>query len=244
MARRPSEGTCGGSHDRNCFGDHWLIRIALLPAALTLAAIGITEVIAFGTGISWTLPDPEGMQPTRGADDYVEGLARLGNLSVRPTVPNLFTPHSVFATAAFSFDSKNGVGAATWMSGANRYAARQRDHVSDFLQGRICRDPLCELSRGLAEYARGVSLASTGIDGSRTASVIAQDHAGLSRTIKDGYRDMVVVVSALLDGAFGDRFGHRHRYLTLHQHALGVCRESKDDGCGSAGEHFQAEPHR
>jgi len=47
MARRPSEGTCGGSHDRNCFGDHWLIRIALLPAALTLAAIGITEVIAW-----------------------------------------------------------------------------------------------------------------------------------------------------------------------------------------------------
>jgi hypothetical protein len=61
--------------------DDWPLYVALLPAALASAAIGITAVIALGTASSWhqrMTPDAAGVKAAPEVDDYVEGLAKLG----------------------------------------------------------------------------------------------------------------------------------------------------------------------
>ena len=58
----------------------WPIYVALLPAVVASAAIGITAAIALGTANSWH-PSPAnaaGEKATPATDDYVEGLAKLG----------------------------------------------------------------------------------------------------------------------------------------------------------------------
>jgi hypothetical protein len=60
--------------------DDWPVYIAFLPAILASATIAITSAIAFGTASSWrqAIPPTEDVKATPAADDYVEGLAKLG----------------------------------------------------------------------------------------------------------------------------------------------------------------------
>jgi hypothetical protein len=61
--------------------DDWPLYVALLPAALASAAIGLTAVIALGTASSWPrpmTPGAAGVKATPATDNYVEGLAKLG----------------------------------------------------------------------------------------------------------------------------------------------------------------------
>jgi len=83
MVRKVSKHKHGGSPGRrveNRLADDWPVYIALLPAILASAAIGITAAIALGTANSWHQNPAEaaGVKATPAADDYVEGLARLG----------------------------------------------------------------------------------------------------------------------------------------------------------------------
>jgi len=83
MVQHVSKRRHGGSPARRgarWAADDWPVYVAFLPAALAAAAIGITAAIALGTAGSWTQKpsDAAGMKPTPQADDYVEGLARLG----------------------------------------------------------------------------------------------------------------------------------------------------------------------
>jgi hypothetical protein len=82
MVRQVSKRRHGGSPARrgkHWAADDWPVYIAFLPAALASAAIAITAAIALGTAGSWPQkPDAAGLKATPQADDYVEGLARLG----------------------------------------------------------------------------------------------------------------------------------------------------------------------
>jgi hypothetical protein len=58
--------------------DDWIVRAALLPALLTLAGVGITTAIAWR---NQTFKDPatlSAIHTDSDADDYVQGLAKLG----------------------------------------------------------------------------------------------------------------------------------------------------------------------
>jgi hypothetical protein len=84
MAQQVQKRRHGGSPSRrveNRLTDDWPLYVALLPAALASAAIGITAAVALGTASSWhqRVPlDAMGLKATPKADDYVEGLAKLG----------------------------------------------------------------------------------------------------------------------------------------------------------------------
>ncbi len=56
--------------------DDWLVYAALLPALLTLSAIGVTAAMAWHNQSLWQAAT---VSAVRGdADDYVKGLAKLG----------------------------------------------------------------------------------------------------------------------------------------------------------------------
>jgi hypothetical protein len=83
MVREAPKRRHGGSPGRrveNRLAADWPVYVALLPAVLASAAIGITAALALGTANSWhqSRPDAAGVKPTSAAQDYVEGLARLG----------------------------------------------------------------------------------------------------------------------------------------------------------------------
>jgi hypothetical protein len=83
MVREASTRKHGGSRSRsieNRLSDDWPLYVALLPAVLASAAIGITAALALGTAGPWhpSTADAAGVKATPAADDYVEGLAKLG----------------------------------------------------------------------------------------------------------------------------------------------------------------------
>jgi hypothetical protein len=83
MVRKVSKRRHGGSPGRrigNRLADDWPVYVAFLPAVLASAAIGITAAFALGTVGSWhqSPADAAGVKATTEADDYVEGLARMG----------------------------------------------------------------------------------------------------------------------------------------------------------------------
>jgi len=67
-------------HAESHLTDDWPVYIAFLPAIITSAAIAVTAAIALGTASSWHQSPPQAgdLKATPAADDYVEGLARLG----------------------------------------------------------------------------------------------------------------------------------------------------------------------
>jgi hypothetical protein len=83
MVREASKRRHGGSPGRSVQnrrpGD-WPVYVALLPAVLASAAIGITAAIALGTANSWHRSpwDTADVKAAPATDDYVAGLARLG----------------------------------------------------------------------------------------------------------------------------------------------------------------------
>ncbi len=99
MVRKAAKGRHGGSPDRraeNRFTDDWPVYVAFLPAILASAAIVITAAIALGTASSWNhniASDAVGVKATPEADDYVEGLARLGIAKIPHNEPST-TVHS------------------------------------------------------------------------------------------------------------------------------------------------------
>jgi len=73
----------GASGDRGAghrLADDWPVYVALLPAIIASGAIAITAAIALGTASAWHPGTPQvgDLKATPAADDYVEGLARLG----------------------------------------------------------------------------------------------------------------------------------------------------------------------
>jgi len=81
QVRKRRHGGSPGRRVENRLTDDWPLYVALLPAALASVAIGITAVIALGTASSWhqrMTPDAAGVKAAPEADDYVEGLAKLG----------------------------------------------------------------------------------------------------------------------------------------------------------------------
>src|ERR1700694_2329563 len=87
MVRKASKRRHGGPPGRraeNRPADDWPIYLAFLPAVLASAAIGITAAIALGTASPWhqSPADAADVNATAAADDYVEGLARLGIASI------------------------------------------------------------------------------------------------------------------------------------------------------------------
>jgi hypothetical protein len=56
--------------------DEWLAYAALLPVLLTLAGIGVTVAIAYHNPALWHVATVSVIGGS--ADDYVQGLARLG----------------------------------------------------------------------------------------------------------------------------------------------------------------------
>lgn len=87
MVREASKRKHGGSPGRsieNRLADDWPIYLAFLPAVLTSAAIGITAAFALGTASPWhrSPTDAADVKAAAAADDYVEGLARLGIASI------------------------------------------------------------------------------------------------------------------------------------------------------------------
>jgi hypothetical protein len=87
MVRKASKRRHGGSPGRrveNRLADDWPIYLAFLPAILASAAIGITAAIALGTASPWhrSPADAADVEAAVAADDYVEGLARLGIASI------------------------------------------------------------------------------------------------------------------------------------------------------------------
>lgn len=99
MVREASKRKHGGSPGRsieNRLSDDWPVYVALLPAVLASAAIGITAAIALGTGSSWHQgpADAAGVKATPATDDYVEGLARLGIAKLPSYEPSAAVRHS------------------------------------------------------------------------------------------------------------------------------------------------------
>jgi hypothetical protein len=95
MVQHVSKSRHGGSPARR--GEHWAdwpVYVAFLPAALASAAIGITAAIALGTAGSWPqkLSDGAGVKAAPQADDYVEGLARLGIATLPHQEPTGIVP--------------------------------------------------------------------------------------------------------------------------------------------------------
>ncbi len=58
--------------------DGWIVRAALLPALLTLAGIGVTTAIAWQNQTLWDPATLSAIHTDSDADDYVQGLAKLG----------------------------------------------------------------------------------------------------------------------------------------------------------------------
>jgi hypothetical protein len=58
--------------------DDWIVRAALLPAVLTLAGIGVTTAIAWHNQTLRDPATPSAIHADSDADDYVQGLAKLG----------------------------------------------------------------------------------------------------------------------------------------------------------------------
>jgi hypothetical protein len=56
--------------------DDWLVYAALLPALLTLSAIGVTAAMAWHNQAIWHAATVSALRAD--ADDYVQGLAKLG----------------------------------------------------------------------------------------------------------------------------------------------------------------------
>jgi hypothetical protein len=56
--------------------DDWLVYAAFLPAVLALTSVVVTAAIAWHNQSLWKLATTTAIRS--GADDYVEGLARLG----------------------------------------------------------------------------------------------------------------------------------------------------------------------
>jgi hypothetical protein len=78
-------------HPENRLPDDWLVYVAFLPAILASAAIGITAAIALGTASSWNqsaASDAAGLKAAAEADDYVEGLAKLGIATIPHPQPS------------------------------------------------------------------------------------------------------------------------------------------------------------
>ncbi len=99
MVREASKRKHGGSPSRsieNRLSDDWPVYVALLPAVLASAAIGITAAIALGTASSWHQrpADAAGLKAAPEADDYVEGLARLGIAKLPGYEPSAVVHHS------------------------------------------------------------------------------------------------------------------------------------------------------
>jgi hypothetical protein len=99
MVREASKRKHGGSPGRsieNRLSDDWPVYVALLPAVLASAAIGITAAIALGTASSWHQrpADGAGVKAALATDDYVEGLARLGIANLPGYEPSAVVHHS------------------------------------------------------------------------------------------------------------------------------------------------------
>jgi hypothetical protein len=60
---------------RTRHGD-WLIYVALVPAVLTLAGLGVTAAVAWHNQTLWTAAAPSAVPSD--SDDYVQGLAKRG----------------------------------------------------------------------------------------------------------------------------------------------------------------------
>jgi len=96
MIRKASKRRHGGSPGRrveNRLADDWPIYLAFLPAVVASAAIGITAAIALGTASPWHLStaDAADVNATAAADDYVEGLARLGIATIADRIERTLT---------------------------------------------------------------------------------------------------------------------------------------------------------
>jgi hypothetical protein len=94
MVRQAPGRTPAGSPDRqpkHRIADDWPVYVAVLPAILASAAIGITAAIALGTASSWNqsaAPDAADLKAASEADDYVKGLAKLGIATIPHSQPS------------------------------------------------------------------------------------------------------------------------------------------------------------
>jgi len=75
--------------------DDWVIYAAFLPALLTLTGITVTAAIAWHNHSLWQVATTTAVRS--GADDYVQGLARLGIAKLPSHALSEMTPPVVAA---------------------------------------------------------------------------------------------------------------------------------------------------